>query len=63
MDFLYSMDHILVLISDWIGLWRPILTKDTLVWTATAGLALLVGFPEAKNLGYFRQELRKVRVS
>ncbi|MFC7156123.1 hypothetical protein ACFQPA_11760 [Halomarina halobia] len=49
-----------VLISAWVGLWRAILTKDTVVWSVTAGLALLVGFPEAKNLGYFRQELLKI---
>lgn len=49
-----------VLISDWAGIWQPVLTKDTLVWSATAGISVLVGFTEAAEPGYFRREFSKV---
>lgn len=49
-----------VLIADWVGIWRAVLTKDTLVWSATAGIAVFVGFTEAAEPGYFRREFSKV---
>lgn len=57
----YSLWIILfVLITDWIGIWRTVLTKDTFVWSATAGIALLVGFTEAAKPDYFRREFTSV---
>lgn len=49
-----------VLIADWVGIWQVMLTKETLVWSATVGVALLVGFTEATEPGYFRREVTKV---
>lgn len=51
---------IFVLIADWVGIWQAVLTKDTLVWIATGGVAVLVGFTEAAGSGYFRRELSRV---
>lgn len=57
----YSLWIILfVLITDWVGTWRTVLTKDTFVWSATAGIALLVGFTEAAKPDYFRREFTNV---
>ena len=47
-------------IADWVGIWRAVLTKDTLLWSATAGLALLIGSTEASEPGYFRRAFSKV---
>ena len=41
------------------GVWRTALTKDTIVWTATAGLALVGSFTEAWKPGHFRSALLK----
>lgn len=49
-----------VWIADRVGIWLTVLTKDTFVWSATAGVALLLGFPDATNPGYFRQKLSEV---
>lgn len=49
-----------VLIADQVGIWRTVLTKDTLVWSATAGIVLLGGFTEAGKPGYFRQKFTDV---
>ena len=46
-----------VLIADRIGVWRPVLTKDTVVWSVTAGIVLLAQFTEVAGPGYFRQAL------
>lgn len=43
-----------VLLADCFGYWAPTLTKATLVWSATIGIATLVGFTEAQSLGYFK---------
>lgn len=50
----------LVLVADRIGIWRAILTKDTLVWGLTAGIILLAGVTEAAEPGYFRRALSEV---
>ena len=47
-------------IADWVGIWRAVLTKDTLLWSATAGVALLIGSTEASEPGYFRRAFSKV---
>lgn len=49
-----------VLLADYFGYWRPILTKATLVWAATAGIGSLVGFAEAQSLGYFKSAVRNL---
>lgn len=49
-----------ILVANWVGIWQAMLTKDTLVWSATAGIALLAGFTEATEPGYFRREVTKV---
>ena len=49
-----------VWIADWVGIWLTVLMKDTLVWSTTAGVALLLGFTEATKPGYFRQKLSEV---
>lgn len=49
-----------VLITDWLGVWRAVLAKDTLVWGLTAGLASLVGFTEATEPGFFRRAFYNV---
>lgn len=49
-----------VWIADWVGIWLTVLTKDTLVWSTTAGIASLLGFTEATEPGYFRRKLSEV---
>lgn len=49
-----------VLIAYRVGIWRDVMTKDTLVWGATSGIAVLVGFPNATKSKYFRREFSKV---
>ena len=43
-----------------VGVWRNVLTKDTIVWTVTAGLASIVVFTEASKPGYFGRAVLKV---
>lgn len=43
-----------VIFAQWHDLWDPRLTKDTLLWSATAGLVLLTGFTDAHKAGFFR---------
>lgn len=43
-----------ILLADYLGYWQATLTKATLVWSATAGISILVGFTEAQSLGYFK---------
>jgi hypothetical protein len=50
---------ILVALADWANIWKAVLTKDTVIWTVTAGLALLTGFTEASEPGYFRRAVLK----
>jgi hypothetical protein len=62
--------YILVGYAVWIGafgfiiiyadIWRPILTKDTLVWGVTAGLALLFSVNKVGEGGYYRQTVQSV---
>ena len=42
-----------------VGIWKSVLTKDTIVWTATAGLALVGSFTEAWKPGHLRRAFRK----
>lgn len=50
-----------VALAHWGGVWTAVLTKDTIVWIVTAGLALLMGFTEASSKpGYFRRAILKV---
>lgn len=51
---------IFVVIADWVGFWRMELTKDTFVWMVTAGIGILGGFTEAKEIGYFRRAIVRV---
>ena len=48
-----------VWITDRVGIWLTVLTKDTFVWSASAGIVLLLGFTEATRPGYFRQSFPK----
>lgn len=45
-----------VLLADHVGLWRNILGKDTVVWSLTAGLAVLFKFPSTSSL----QDVRNI---
>lgn len=49
-----------VLLADYVGYWRPTLTKATLVWAATAGVGSLAGFAEARSIGYFKSAVRSL---
>lgn len=51
---------VFVVVADWLGIWRTELTKDTILWVVTAGVALLVGFPEAAEPGYFRRTVLEI---
>lgn len=46
-----------VLIADRVGIWRPVLTKDTMVWSVTAGVVLLTQFTNIAGPRYFRRAL------
>ena len=48
-----------VALAHWIGVWKTVLTKDTIVWTVTSGLALIVTFTEASKPGYFGRAVLK----
>jgi hypothetical protein len=45
----------LVALARWVGIWTTELTKDTIVWTVTAGLASIASFTEAGKPRYFRR--------
>lgn len=49
-----------IYVTDYVGIWRATLTKDTLVWGATTGLVVLGGFTKATKPGYFRREFFKI---
>jgi hypothetical protein len=49
----------LVVLSYVTGIWRTELTKDTIVWTATAGLVLVGSFTEAWKPGHFKSAFFK----
>ena len=49
-----------VWVANQVGIWLTILTKDTFVWSTTAGVVLLLGFTEATKPGYFRRKLSEV---
>lgn len=51
---------ILIWITNKVGVWRPVLTKDTLVWIPTAGIVLLMGSKNPIEPGYFRQKLSQL---
>ncbi len=48
-----------VALAHWVGVWKNLLTKDTIVWTVTAGLASIVTFTEASKPGYFGRAVLK----
>lgn len=48
-----------VALSHWVGVWKTVLTKDTVVWTVTAGLASIMKFTEASKSGYFGRAVLK----
>lgn len=48
-----------VALAHWVGVWKNVLTKDTIVWTVTAGLALIVTFTEASKPGHFGRAVLK----
>ncbi len=49
----------LVVLAHWVGIWKAVLTKNTVVWTATAGLASVASFTEAWKPRYFRRAVLK----
>jgi len=49
----------LVALTHLVGVWRTALTKDTIVWAVTGGLASIAGFTEAAKPGYFRRAVLK----
>lgn len=49
-----------IVVVDQFVIWNPVLTKGTLVWGLTTGIAMFVGFTEAGSLEYFREELSTV---
>lgn len=49
----------LVALADWADIWEAVLTKDTVIWAVTAGLALLTEFTKASESGYFRRAMLK----
>lgn len=51
---------IFVLVVQGAGFWDARLTKDTLVWSVTAGLVMLGGFTSAHEPRYFRQAVIKI---
>jgi len=50
---------VLIQLLDVIGLWRPVVSKDTIVWATTAGLVLLATFTDVSKSGFFRSAIRK----
>lgn len=49
-----------VVMADWLGIWHPVLTKDTLVWGGTTGIVLLLGLTDANEAGYFQRTILKI---
>lgn len=47
-----------VLVADWVGIWRAVLTKDTFVWSATAGIVLLGGVYRGSETWLFSTRAR-----
>lgn len=47
-------------VADQVGIWLTVLTKDTFVWSATAGVVLLLGFTDAMKPGYFQKKRSEV---
>ena len=48
-----------VVLAHSVGAWKNVLTKDTIVWIVTAGLASIVSFTEASKPGYFGRTVLK----
>jgi hypothetical protein len=42
-----------VILAQWQSIWDMRLSKDTLLWSATAGVVLLTGFTDAHKPGFF----------
>lgn len=49
-----------VILAQWLRIWDTRLTKDTLLWSTTTGVALLAGFTDAHKTGFFRGALWKI---
>jgi hypothetical protein len=49
-----------VILAQWQSIWDMRLTKDTLLWSATAGVVLLTGFTDAHKPGFFRGAVWKI---
>lgn len=47
-----------VYLADHVGYWRPMMTRATLVWAATAGLRTLGGFIDVDSLGYIKTAIQ-----
>jgi hypothetical protein len=43
-----------------VGVWKTALTKDTVVWTVTAGLASIMTMTDASRPGHFGRAVQKV---
>ena len=48
-----------VALAHWVGVWKTVLTKDTIVWTVTGGLASIMTFTEASKPGHFGRAVLK----
>lgn len=48
-----------VALAHWIGAWKTVLTKVTIVWSVTVGLALIVNFPKASEPRFFQRTVLK----
>lgn len=51
---------IFVLIANEIGIWKPVLLKDTLAWTLTAGISTLISLREASKPHYLVTQVKRI---
>lgn len=49
-----------VLVTDTVGIWNPVLTKDTFIWGVSSGLVLLGSFTEATKIGHFKDKATEI---
>ena len=48
-----------VILTTYLGIWRPELTKPTVVWATTTGVAMLFSVQDAAKPGFFRRKIRE----
>lgn len=51
---------LLVIVAQWQHIWEPSLTKDTLLWSVTAGVVMLASFTNAHKPGFFQGAVWKI---